>query len=261
MVRCGSGPKPREGRGIFFLLGIVVGSFLNVCIHRIPRGESLVFPPSRCPLCGHRLAPADLVPVLSYIWLEGRCRYCGQRISPRYPLVELATGLAFELLYRTCGLGPGLVTRLVLVSALLVVAFIDARHYRIPNEIVVFLAIAGVALNFWTRELSWWQVPGGAAVGGGILGALALLSRGGMGEGDVKLAAATGLYLGPGRQALAIFLAALFGAVVGGVLVLLGRKRRRDPIPFAPFLAAGTMVACLWGDLLWLFYLSRAGLA
>lgn len=250
-----------EGTNIFFLLGVVVGSFLNVCIYRIPRGESVVFPPSRCPSCGHRLAPLDLVPVLSFIWLKGRCRYCGQRISPRYPLVELGTGLAFELLYRTSGLGPGLVARLVLVSALLVVALIDIQHYRIPNEIVVFLALAGVALNFWTRELSWWQVLGGAAVGGGILGALALLFRGGMGEGDVKLAAATGLFLGPAPQALAIFLAAVLGSLVGGVLILTGRKKRRDPIPFAPFLAAGTVIAYLWGELLWSFYLSAIGLA
>lgn len=245
----------------FLIFGVLTGSFLNVCIYRLPRGESIVFPPSHCPSCGHRLAAWDLVPVLSYLWLRGRCRYCRQRISLQYPLVELGTAGVFVLIYRVYGLSPGLAGRLLLASALLVVALTDARHYRIPNKVVAFLAAAGLALNLWTHELPWWQVFAGAAVGGGILGALAVLSRGGMGEGDVKLAAATGLYLGPGRQALAIFLAAALGAVVGGVLIVAGRKTRRDPIPFAPFLAVGTMVAYLWGDTLWLFYLSWAGLA
>lgn len=173
--------------------------------------------------------------------------------------MELGTAGLFALVYRVQGLSPGLAGRLLLASALLVVALTDARHYRIPNQVVAFLAVAGPLLNLWTRELAWWQVLAGAAVGAGILGALALLRRGGMGEGDIKLAAATGLYLGPGRQALAIFLAAALGTVVGGMLVLSGRKKRRDPIPFAPFLAVGTLVAYLWGDALWLFYLSRAG--
>lgn len=246
---------------LLFWLGLTIGSFVNVCIYRLPRGESLVFPPSRCPHCGHRLAAWDLVPVLSYLWLGGRCRYCRQRISLQYPLVELGTAGLFVLVFYVRGLSPGSVSGLVLASALLVVALTDARHYRIPNQVVAFLAAAGLLLNIWTRELSWWQMLVGAAVGGGVLGALALLRRGGMGEGDIKLAAATGLYLGPGRQFLAIFLAAALGAIVGSVLILLGCKKRQDPIPFAPFLAVGTLVAYLWGDYLWFLYLSRVGIA
>jgi len=199
------------------------------------------------------------VPVLSYLWLKGRCRYCHHRISPRYPLVEVATGLGFELLYLRYGPEPSLASRLVLFSALLVVALIDVQHYRIPNEVTVFLAVSAVVLNLWTRELTWWQVGAGALVGGGILGGLALASRGGMGEGDVKLAAATGLFLGPAGQLLAILLAAGLGAAVGGILILGGRKGRRDPIPFAPFLAMGTVAAYLWGEALWRLYLSWAG--
>jgi prepilin signal peptidase PulO-like enzyme (type II secretory pathway) len=153
-----------------------------------------------------------------------------------------------------------LVSRLVLASGLLVAAVIDLRHYRIPNRLVAFLAVAGPLLNLWTRELPWWQVFAGAVVGAGILGALAILSRGGMGEGDVKLAAATGLYLGPAGQALAIFLGAALGAVVGGILILTGRKKRRDPIPFAPFLGVGSVIAHVWGPSLWRLYLSWAGL-
>ncbi|MGB9887038.1 MAG: prepilin peptidase [Moorellales bacterium] len=241
-------------------VGLAVGSFLNVCIYRLPRGESLAFPPSRCPTCGHRLTPQDLVPVLSYLWLKGRCRYCGERISPQYPLVELGAGGLFGLLYSIYGLSPELISRLVLASGLLVAAAIDLRHYRIPNQLVVFLTVAAPLLNLWTRELPWWQVLAGAAVGAGILGALAVLSRGGMGEGDVKLAAATGLYLGPAGQVLAIFLAAAAGAMVGGVLIASGRKKRRDPIPFAPFLGAGSFIAYVWGADLWRLYLSWAGL-
>lgn len=245
---------------VLFLLGMVIGSFLNVCIYRLPRGESVIFPPSRCPSCEHRLGPLDLVPVLSYLSLRGRCRYCGQKISPQYPLVELGMGGLFALLYRVYGPSPELVSRLVLASGLLVAAMIDLRHYRIPNQLVAFLAVAGPLLNLWTHELSWWQVLAGAAVGAGILGALAILSRGGMGEGDVKLAAATGLYLGPVGQALAIFLAAAVGAVVGGILILSGRKRGRDPIPFAPFLGLGSVIAHVWGEALWRLYLSWADL-
>lgn len=242
-----------------FVLGLAVGSFLNVCIYRLPRGESLVFPPSRCPSCRHRLGVRDLVPVLSYLWLKGRCRYCGQRISPQYPLVELGTGGLFLLLCRIYGPSPELASRLVLASGLLVAAVIDLRHYRIPNRLVAFLAVAGLLLNLWTHELPWWQVFAGAVVGAGVLGALAVLSRGGMGEGDVKLAAATGLYLGPVGQALAIFLAAAVGAAVGGILILSGRKKRRDPIPFAPFLGLGSIITQVWGPSLWHLYLSWAG--
>ncbi|MCR4419645.1 MAG: prepilin peptidase [Clostridia bacterium] len=240
-------------------LGVAIGSFLNVCIYRIPRGESLVFPPSHCPYCGHRLGPADLVPVLSYLWLRGRCRYCRERISPQYPLVELGTGGLFLLLCHLYGPSPELVSRLVLASGLLVAALIDARHYRIPNQVVAFLAASGVALNLWTQELAWWQVAAGAGIGGGVLAALALLSRGGMGEGDVKLAGAVGLYLGPAGAVMTLFLAAALGAIIGGLLILLGRRGRKEPIPFAPFLAVAAVTVHTAGETLWQFYLSWAG--
>lgn len=250
---------------VFLLLGLIAGSFLNVCVYRIPRSESIVFPPSRCPDCGHRLAAWELIPVLSFVLLRGRCRECGGRIPAQYPLVELGTGIMFALIYLAYGFSPGLAGRLVLASALLAVSLIDIYHYRIPNRIVLFIAAAGVALNLWTGEVSWLYALSGALVGGGTLLAVALLATAmlkqqGMGEGDIKLCAATGLYLGPLNQAVAIFLAAFTGAVIGGIFILWGRKKKRDPIPFGPFLALGTMIAYLWGHQLWMAYKSLFGL-
>ncbi|GAW94133.1 prepilin peptidase [Calderihabitans maritimus] len=230
----------------FFLLGTVVGSFLNLCIDRIPRGESVVLPPSRCDSCGRQLKFYDLVPVVSYLLLGGRCRYCRKKISPRQPLVELAAGFIFSSLYLYYGISVNTFKYLVLVSVLLVVFFIDLEHLRIPDRVVVAALLLGTFMAALTREL----VPEallGAAAGFLPLFFLAVVSRGGMGGGDVKLAGVLGIFLGWKKILLVLFLASCLAAAVGLLAIASGKKGRKDPLPFGPFLAVGVVIVLFWG--------------
>ncbi|MBO8128749.1 MAG: prepilin peptidase [Peptococcaceae bacterium] len=243
--------------GILVLLvaGFLIGSFLNVCIHRIPRGGSVVVPSSRCPRCGHRLGAADLVPVLSWLLLRGRCRYCGGAVSLRYPLVELLTGFAFALVFLKTGFNLMLLKYLVLTSLLITASFIDLEHYIIPNQLIVFGLGSGLLLSPFTQ-------PGivssliGALLTGGVLLLLAVASRGGMGGGDIKLAAVVGLYLGWSQGLLALFLAAVMAGAAGLVLMVLRIKGRKDYIAFGPGIAAGAFVTILWGESIVQWYLA-----
>jgi len=231
---------------LIFMLGLVIGSFLNVCIYRIPKGESLVFPSSRCPACGQQLKFFDLVPVASFFVLGGRCRFCRGKISPRYPLVEFLTGCLFAAIYARIGLTPSLVPALSLTAVLIVVAFIDIDYYRIPDILVAFGFALGIALRIWIPFVTWEAAFFGVVLGGGILLLIALVSRGGMGGGDVKLAALIGFFLGWHRVLLTLFLAALFSSLAGITLILLQKKGRKDPIPFGPFLALGAVLSLLF---------------
>lgn len=239
----------------WFILGLVIGSFLNVCIWRLPRGESIIYPPSHCPSCGHALHWRDLVPVFSYLALRGRCRYCEARISPRYPLVEALTGGLFLFLGWHYGLSPRLPAALVLVCVLEVAAFVDLEHQRIPNSLVLFGAVAGVVLNLLGGGPGWLEMALGALAGGGVLWLVAVASREGMGGGDVKLAAMAGLYLGWRSALVGLFLGVLGGGVVAAALLAARRLGRRDPMPFGPFLAVGFWVALVWGEELLAWYL------
>jgi leader peptidase (prepilin peptidase) / N-methyltransferase len=229
------------------LLGAAVGSFLNVVAYRLPRGESLVTPPSRCPACEKPIAPYDNVPVLSWLLLRGRCRHCGTRISPRYPAVELLTGLAFAGVALTRGVDRGLVLELPLVAVLIAVAVIDLDTRKIPNKITapaaVYAVVAAAALL--TGELPELLIAGTAAFAALLLAALAYPA--GMGMGDVKLAGVMGLYLGI-SVAPAMFVAFLAGTV-GGLAVMArhGAGARKAGVPFGPFLALGGLVALLVG--------------
>lgn len=242
---------------IFSIFGLVVGSFLNVCIWRLPRGESVVFPPSHCPACGRRLAWRDMVPVLSYIFLRGRCRYCGSRVSLRYPLVEAVTGAAFPFLFCLYGPSPALAASLVLTCVLEVAALVDLEQMRIPNGLLLAGAVAGVLLNLPPGGPGLREMALGVVAGAGPLLAVVLASRGGMGGGDVKLAAVAGLYLGWRLVLTGLFLGVLAGGVAAAVMLALRRVGRRDPIPFGPFLAAGFWVAMVWGEELLAWYLSK----
>jgi leader peptidase (prepilin peptidase)/N-methyltransferase len=232
---------------LIFVLGTIVGSFLNVCIHRLPAGESVVFPPSRCVSCGAKLGFIDLVPVFSFLYLRGRCRRCGAPFSWQYPLVEFAAGLLFVLAWLRFGAGWATPAAWALISVLIVAAVIDLRHRIIPNRLILAGLVLGlplVALQSWTSLL--WGVA--ALFGAGLLMlAIAVVSRGGMGGGDVKLAALMGLYLGPAGVAAALFLAFLAGGAAAVLLLATGRKGRKDPVPFGPYLALGGILAALWG--------------
>ncbi len=232
------------------VLGALIGSFLNVVIHRLPRGESLVAPGSHCPACSTPIAPYDNIPVLSWLLLRGRCRHCDAPIAARYPLVELFTALAFAAVVAVRGLDDDLALELVLVAVLVAVAAIDLDHRIVPNRIVVpaaVWAIAGAAV-FRTGELPELLIAGAAAFVFLLLAALAYPA--GMGMGDVKLAGMMGLYLGL-SIAPALLAAFLAGSAVGiGTLVREGAAARKKGLPFAPFLALGGLVGLLAGPAL-----------
>ena len=229
-------------------MGLLIGSFLNVAAIRIPRGESIVRPPSHCMHCGHRLRAGDLIPVLSYILLRGKCRYCGGRVSPAYALGELAAAVAFAVTAWRVGATAELAAGLLLASILITSAHSDLRTMLIPDKIVFFGLAAGLAARLFSHPLPWWDYALGALLGGGLMLLLAIISRGGMGGGDIKLWAFIGMMLGIKLTLLAVFAACLLGSLYGAGLMLAGKFRRRMAVPFAPFIAAGTLLVYWFGE-------------
>lgn len=244
---------------LVFLLGACAGSFLNVCIYRIPRHESVVHTPSHCRDCGTRIRPWDLVPVISYLWLKGRCRYCGGRISPQYPLVELVTAALFVAAFKVWGLGWQAAAMWVFFAMLVAVAVIDIHHKIIPDEILVAGLVLGLPCVFLVSPGRLLSGVIGFFVSGFILLAIALVSRGGMGGGDVKLSAVMGLFLGWPAIIVSLFLAFLAGGLAGIFLLATGRKNRKDAVPFGPYLAAGGVAAAFYADRLINWYLGISG--
>jgi leader peptidase (prepilin peptidase)/N-methyltransferase len=229
------------------LFGAVIGSFLNVVAHRVPLGESLVSPGSRCPECGAPVKPYDNVPVVSWLLLRGRCRNCGARISARYPLVELTTALAFAAVVAVRGFDDDLVLELPLVAALIALAAIDYDHRLLPNKIVYPLAAYGVIATLLVdRDDLVENLIAGAGAFAFLLAAVLAYPRG-MGMGDVKLAGAMGLYLG--LSVIPALLAAfLSGSMVGLVIIAReGAAGRKKAVPFGVFLALGGIVGVLAG--------------
>jgi leader peptidase (prepilin peptidase)/N-methyltransferase len=228
------------------LVGAALGSFANVVIYRLPRGESVVAPASRCPHCGTAIQPRDNVPVVSFVLLRGRCRHCGAPISWRYPLVE---ALMAALMVAVVAAFPDWTSRLaggVLVFLLVVITFIDLDHQLILDRI----SLPGIAAGLVFAVL---QGRAGAsllsAVGAGaLIAAIVIVSRGGMGGGDVKLAALIGAFLGWPQTAVALFCGFMLGGIVGITLLVLRLRDRKDAIPFGPALAAGALIALFWGE-------------
>jgi leader peptidase (prepilin peptidase) / N-methyltransferase len=239
------------------LLGLLVGSFLNVVIHRLPRGESLVRPASRCPSCGAAIKPYHNVPVFSWLLLRGRCRNCGAAISPRYPIVEALTAAAFVGAALARGVDDDLALWLPFAAMLIAVAGIDLDHRIIPNKILLPAAIWGVAatIAFRPDNIDDSLIAGGIAFSALLLAALAYPA--GMGMGDVKLAGVMGIYLGSG-VAPAMLAAFLAGSVIGlAILAREGRDARKKGIPFGPFLALGGLIGLFAGPELVDVYVDR----
>ena len=247
---------------IFALLGLAVGSFLNVCIDRLPLNKSIVFPPSHCEACQHKLAAKDLIPVFSYLRLRGRCRYCKAAVPRRLFWVELATALIFALLSWHYGLSPALGIMAFYACLFIIIFVIDLEQGLILNKVVY----PGMVVAFLLALYPWpWLTQSigmrvaYAALGGGIGFALflliAIVSRGGMGWGDVKLAALIGLATGFPLVFLAIIMGAILGGIVAVALVIAKRRKRRETIPFGPFLALATMITLMWGNNILSWYL------
>ncbi len=238
------------------VLGLIIGSFLNVVIWRVPRGESIVSPPSACPSCGHEIRVYDNIPVVSWLILRGKCRDCGAPISGRYPLVELGTGALFAIMAARFGLSWELPAYLYLAAISVVLALIDLDVKRLPNVIVMpsyvvaglLLLLPAVLMPNWPDYLNAWL---GAAALFAFYFLLAFIYPAGMGFGDVKLAGVLGLYLGWlgwGPVIVGGFLGFLLGAVVGIGILLTRKGGRKTAIPFGPFMLAGALLAVLWGE-------------
>jgi leader peptidase (prepilin peptidase) / N-methyltransferase len=238
--------------------GLVVGSFLNVVAYRLPLGESLVSPRSRCPQCGSPVRPYDNVPVLSWLVLRGRCRDCSTGISPQYPLVELVTGALYAAVALAADDALQAALGLLLVTVLVPITLIDLEHRKIPNLITGPAAIAGVVAILALHPSFVVEAAVAALAAGGFFFLAAVARPGGMGMGDVKLAALLGLYLGR-AVAPAIFVALISGVVIGAAII--ARKGmtegRRTAVPFGPFLALGGLVAYVVGDAIVDSYVGR----
>jgi leader peptidase (prepilin peptidase)/N-methyltransferase len=233
--------------------GLLIGSFLNVVAIRVLKKESVVFPPSHCVDCNHKLGPLDLVPVLSYLFLIGKCRYCKSPISMIYPAGELATGILFALFTYQLGFHSELIAGLFFVSILVVITITDLREMLIPNRIIFFAMAVGAVLRVFVHTLPVWNYLAAFVIGIGILYAIAwissvLLKKEGIGGGDLKLFAFIGLILGIKLTLLAIFMSSLLGTIFGLYLIIVGKYDRNRYLPFGPFIAGGSMITYLWGN-------------
>jgi leader peptidase (prepilin peptidase)/N-methyltransferase len=243
-----------------FIFGTCIGSFLNVCIYRIPAGKSIVHPPSSCPQCGYAIRFYDNIPILSYLLLRGRCRRCRTRIPLRYPMVELITGIAALAVFLKYGLLPATAVYFVFIAVLLVITFIDIDHQIIPDR----LSLPGIPLffllGFLVPFITWQDALIGILAGGGLLYGVALgyqllTGRDGMGGGDIKLLAMIGAMIGWQGILFTIFCASLSGTLVGLALALPSGRSMKSRLPFGPFLAAGAIAYVFFGTPLIHWYL------
>ena len=245
--------------GIFTLFGAVIGSFLNVLCDRLPQGQSVVTPPSRCPGCARRLSALDMIPIFSWLVLRGRCRTCGERIPQRVFWVELITAAAFGLLYLNFGLSLTLWIGLLYACVTIVIFVIDMEHQLILNGILIPAMALALGVSFLHNQIDLAPAPLMAVIGGAagfiIFLLVYIISRGGMGEGDVKLGAFAGLVTGWPNVIAAIILSWIVGGVAAIGLLAFRRKGRREAIAFGPFLALTTFLIFLWGDKLINWYL------
>lgn len=262
-----------------FILGISLGSFFNVCIDRLPRGQSLVSPPSHCSNCGKKLGRRDLFPIVSYLWLKGKCRYCGATIPRRVPAVELGTGLLFAYLTFSYGLSIEFLILAFYSGLFIILAVIDLEHGLILNKITYpaigislvlspFWSSLGFSRTFLGEDTLLYNFLGSLSGGGifaiffiiVILLSAVLLGKQGMGWGDVKLAALIGLATGSPLVLVAMMISFLSGGLIAGLLLLFRLKGRRETVPYGPFLSLGALATLLWGEGILTWYLGLLGI-
>jgi len=236
-----------------FVLGAMLGSFLNVVIHRLPRRESLIVPGSHCPHCGVPIRAWDNIPILSFLVLRGRCRVCRRPISPRYPLVEATAGVLVAASWVRMDSALTVAAAAAFSLILVAIFFIDLEHQIVPNALTYPGLLLGLILAVPQDRIGNALLT--AAGAGAFFLLIAIISRGGMGGGDIKLAAMMGAFLGWPAVAVALLLAFTLGAVVGLLLMGLGRRSRKDPIPFGPALAVGAVLALFGAEDLIRWYL------
>ena len=245
---------------LIFILGLIVGSFSNVCIYRIPKNESIIYPASHCPKCNSPIKPIDNIPLLSYILLKGRCRNCKSKISIQYPIVELLTGLIYLIISLIYGLSVQTLIYIILSSALIIIAFIDLDQQIVPDVISLPGIVIGFIISFFVTYISFINSALGILAGGGIiliigLAGSVIFKKEAMGGGDVKLAAMIGAFLGWRYIIISLFLGFFIGALAGIILILSKIKSKEDMVPFGPFIVLGSFITILWGEKILSWYL------
>lgn len=236
-----------------FLLGTVIGSFLNVLIYRLPRQESIITPPSHCPECGEYLKVRDLIPIFSFLLSRGKCRYCAKAISWQYPVVELLTGFLFILLYFKYGFNTDSIFILFLIMVLVVCSFIDLKYKIIPNKITYPVFFVGLMYSFFFSNNSLLTTLYNIIIPAGFLFLLALIIKNSMGMGDIKYVAMIGSFLGWVNTMSGIFLGSIIGLIISLVLILFNVISRESKIPFAPFISLGIIIVLFCGEKLFHF--------
>lgn len=247
---------------LVFIYGLIIGSFLNVCIYRIPREESIIFPFSHCPKCNTNLKFHDLVPVFSFIVYKGRCRYCGEKISPQYPIIEILTATIYILLFYKYGLSLEFLFYLIIFSFLIIITVIDLKYMIIPDVLIALILGTTIAYKIISYLLYGNPVEFLNSILGLISSSLLfiiiiLISKGGMGGGDVTLIGSLGFILGFKNIVLTIFLSFILGGIISTCLLITKIKGRKDPIPFGPFIIIGFTITIFWGEPLITWYLSN----
>lgn len=233
-----------------FLYGLIFGSFFNVVGLRVPKGESIIKPPSHCTVCNRNLTVVDLVPVFSYLFLRGKCRGCGTKIHWIYPVMEFTTGLLFACAYSQLGFSIELIVGILFISLLVIITVSDIAYMLIPDKILLFFLIPLIILRVFSPLTPWWDSLVGAVVGFGLLLLIAVLSKGGMGGGDIKLFFVIGIVLGLVPTLVTLFLASIIGTVFGVITLKIAKKGRKTPIPFGPSIAIAAVISYFYGEAL-----------
>ncbi len=230
------------------VFGLIIGSFLNVCIYRLPIGKSIAYPPSSCPACGSPIRPWHNIPVISWFLLGGRCADCRARISAIYPGVEVLNALCYVASLHMFGLTAKALVVMALLSSFIVITFIDFKHRIIPDSITLPGIVLCLVLGPLVFKTGLVNTLIGAVAGGGLFFAIAAVSRGGMGGGDIKLITMIGALVGWKMMLMTVFFGSLSGSAVGVALIVFRGAHRKTPIPFGPFLVLGTVISIFFGQ-------------
>lgn len=247
---------------IIFLYGAIIGSFLNVCIYRIPRKKSIAFPSSHCPSCGTNLKWYELAPIFSFILKKGKCKYCGKKISHDYLIVELLNPIIYLIIYVNTGFTLELFFYATIFSLLIIIAFIDIDHMIIPDSLVIYILSLTIIYKLvsyilYSKSPEILNSVGGLVFSSLLFIIIIIVSKGGMGGGDVTLIGVLGFILGVKRIFLTIFLSFILGAIISIALLIVKVKGKKDPIPFGPFIILAFFMVLFWGDKLIYWYITN----
>lgn len=243
---------------LILIIGLCIGSFLNVCIYRIPREESIAFPPSHCTSCGYELKAVDLIPVISYLFLKRKCRKCGEKISINYPLVELLNGVLYLLIFLRFGLSLSFVFYSLLTSLLIVISYIDldSKYIYLSTTILgVVLAAIYIVVGLYTKDISISNNVLGGAIGYGIIYLIVVITKG-MGQGDAEVAGVCGLFIGIKGILVCLFIAVVLGGLVAAIILIFKLKEKKSEIAFSPYISIGSIVYILLGKEILSLYLN-----